>query len=69
MSSPPSWAWRLPACTPADDSEGRRYTVQKVLEHIAQQHGQPEDLTPRALTRTVARIKEFISQRGNPPPP
>lgn len=57
------WSSACPGLAlPADDSEGRRYTVQKVLEHIAQQHGQPEDLT-RDVTRTVARIKEFISQR------
>jgi uncharacterized protein (DUF885 family) len=45
---------------PPDDVEGRRSTVQKVLEAVAQDHGRPEDLT-RDVTRTVAEIKKFIA--------
>lgn len=45
---------------PPDDPDGRRSTVRLVLEAIAQDHCQPQDLT-REMERRVAALKEFIS--------
>jgi uncharacterized protein (DUF885 family) len=47
---------------PPDDPEGRRSTVQKVLDSVGQDHGRPEDLT-RDVIRTVDNIKRFIAAR------
>jgi len=47
---------------PPDDAAGRRETIQKVLDHIGQDHGRPEDLT-REVRKDVAQIKRFISER------
>ena len=47
---------------PPDDVEGRRTTVQQVLNFIAQKHGSPENLT-RDVIHTVAQIKDFIARR------
>jgi uncharacterized protein (DUF885 family) len=44
---------------PADDDEGRRTTIRRVLEAVAQEHGRGEDLV-RDARETVARIKDFI---------
>jgi uncharacterized protein (DUF885 family) len=48
---------RLPL--PPNDSEGRRSTIQKVLEALGDEHGKPEDLVADARS-TVDRIKAFI---------
>jgi len=45
---------------PADDPEGRRSTVERVLRAVAQEHGKPEDLT-RDIKKTVSQIKKFIA--------
>jgi uncharacterized protein (DUF885 family) len=45
---------------PADDQEGRRVTVQRVLESISKDHCRPEELT-REMERRVASLKQFIS--------
>jgi uncharacterized protein (DUF885 family) len=47
---------------PPDDAPGRRSTVQRVLNAIAQDHGRPEDLT-RDVRQTVSEIKRFIADR------
>jgi uncharacterized protein (DUF885 family) len=44
---------------PADDADGRRATIQRVLQAVAQEHGRGEDLV-RDARETVARIKDFI---------
>jgi uncharacterized protein (DUF885 family) len=55
------WSRSFPlAALPPDDPDGRRSTVRRVLEKIAQDHGRPEDLT-RDVQQTVTRIKEFIA--------
>ena len=46
---------------PPDDSEGRRVTIERVLRHIAQDHGKPARLT-RDVRATVADIKRFIAR-------
>jgi uncharacterized protein (DUF885 family) len=45
---------------PPDDQDGRRVTVQRVLEMISKEHCRPEDLT-REVERRVAALKQFIS--------
>jgi uncharacterized protein (DUF885 family) len=45
---------------PPDDVEGRRSTVQHILEAVAQEHGRPEDLT-RDVKKTVSQVKKFIA--------
>jgi len=47
---------------PPDDAAGRRETIQKVLDRIAQDHGRPETLT-RDVRKAVAQIKRFIAER------
>jgi uncharacterized protein (DUF885 family) len=49
-----------PRPLPSDDGEGRRATVQRVLEAIAKEHYRPEDLVEEMKQR-VARIKKFIT--------
>jgi uncharacterized protein (DUF885 family) len=44
---------------PPNDSEGRRSTIQKVLDALGKEHGKPEDLVADARS-TVDRIKAFI---------
>jgi uncharacterized protein (DUF885 family) len=57
------WSGYYPGrALPPDDAAGRRETIQKVLDRIAQEHGRPENLT-RDVRKAVARIKRFISQR------
>jgi len=46
---------------PADDVEGRRATISKVIDAIGQEHGKPEDLVQDARA-TVDRIKAFIRE-------
>jgi uncharacterized protein (DUF885 family) len=45
---------------PPDDVEGRRSTVQRVLDAVAKEHGRAEDLT-RDMKQRVARLKKFIA--------
>lgn len=45
---------------PPDDEDGRRVTVQQVLDAIAKEHCRPEELT-REMERRVASLKQFIS--------
>jgi uncharacterized protein (DUF885 family) len=45
---------------PPDDAEGRRATVQRVLEAIGKEHCRPADLT-REMKDRVARLKKFIT--------
>lgn len=49
-----------PQPLPPDDLEGRRDTVQRVLDAVAKEHCRPEDLT-REMEARVARIKTFIT--------
>lgn len=54
------WSRYCPgAVLPPDDAEGRRVTIERVLERIAQDHGKPENLV-RDARATVADIKRFI---------
>ena len=50
----------LPQPLPPDDAEGRRMTVEKVLEAVAKNHCRPADLT-REMSDRVARLKKFIA--------
>ena len=55
------WSRYYPgAALPPDDTEGRRETVERVLQRIAQDHGQPEQLV-RDARATVTDIKRFIA--------
>jgi len=45
---------------PPDDQEGRRATIERVLQRIGHEHGEPEHLT-RDTRATVADIKRFIA--------
>ena len=47
---------------PPDDAAGRRETIQRVLDRIGEDHGQPETLT-RDVRKAVTQIKRFISER------
>src|ERR1700677_3078496 len=51
------------AVLPADDAEGRRETITKVIEAVNQEHGQAENLVADARA-TVEKIKAFIRQRN-----
>ncbi len=51
-----------PAALPPDDPEGRRATVQRVLEGIASDHCQPAQLT-QEMKQRVARLKKFIATK------
>jgi uncharacterized protein (DUF885 family) len=48
---------------PADDPEGRRQTITKVIDAVNQEHGQPENLVADARA-TVEKIKTFIRWRN-----
>jgi uncharacterized protein (DUF885 family) len=57
------WSGYYPGrALPPDDAAGRRETIQKALDRIAQEHGRPENLT-RDVRKAVTQIKRFISQR------
>jgi len=45
---------------PPDDQDGRRMTVQKVLQSVSKEHCRPEELT-REMEQRVARLKTFIT--------
>ena len=65
------WSGYYPGrALPPDDPAGRRETIQKVLDRIAQDHGRPETLT-RDVRKAVAQIKRFIAERepGTPSRP
>jgi uncharacterized protein (DUF885 family) len=47
---------------PADDAEGRRETITKVIDAVSQEHGQAENLVADARA-TVEKIKAFIRER------
>lgn len=57
------WSRYFPnAPLPPDDEAGRRATIAQVTKAVSQEHAKPEELL--AETRaTVARIKDFISQK------
>jgi uncharacterized protein (DUF885 family) len=58
------WGQLFPNQTlPVDDEAGRRETIQRVLAKTNQEHARPEELTEETRA-TVARIKEFIADRG-----
>jgi uncharacterized protein (DUF885 family) len=55
------WSKYFPRQTlPPDDQEGRRDTVQRVLDAVAKEHCGADQLT-RAMKRRVAQLKEFIT--------
>jgi hypothetical protein len=57
------WSRYLPAQPfPPDDAEGRRTTINRIIEAIGKEHGKPEDLVQDARA-TVDRIKAFIRER------
>jgi uncharacterized protein (DUF885 family) len=59
-----AWGGYFPGMAlPPDDPEGRRATVERVLDRVAQEHGEPEHLT-RDTRATVADIKRFIAEAG-----
>ena len=45
---------------PPDDEDGRRTTVQRVLEAVSKEHCRPEELT-HEMQQRVASLKQFIS--------
>lgn len=47
---------------PPDDKEGRRRTIQRVLEHYNREHGKEEHLV-RDIDRTVKQVKAFITEK------
>jgi uncharacterized protein (DUF885 family) len=49
-----------PQALPPDDQDGRRVTVQRVLEAVSKEHCRPEELT-REMEKRVAELKKFIS--------
>ena len=56
-----TWSRFCPgAALPPDDAEGRRETIERVLQRIAQDHGKPEQLV-RDARATVADLKRFIA--------
>ena len=56
------WAkYYAPQPLPADDEDGRRVTVQRVLEAVSKEHCRPEELLPEMKER-VAKLKKFISE-------
>jgi len=58
------WSGYYPGrALPPEDAAGRRETIQRVLDRIAQDHGRPETLT-RDVRKAVAQIKHFISERN-----
>jgi uncharacterized protein (DUF885 family) len=57
------WSHYFPRqALPADDQDGRRFTVQQVLEVISKEHCQPQDLT-HEIEQRVAALKQFISAK------
>ncbi|HLH56424.1 MAG TPA: DUF885 domain-containing protein, partial [Verrucomicrobiae bacterium] len=45
---------------PPDDEQGRRETVQQVIQQVSKEHCRPEELTAE-MVRRVASLKQFIS--------
>ena len=55
------WSHYYPSqALPPDDPAGRQLTVQRVLEAVAKEHCQPDELV-REMQRRVASLKQFIS--------
>jgi uncharacterized protein (DUF885 family) len=55
------WAAAYPkTALPPDDAEGRRTTIQRVLDHYNREHGEVKDLV-RDAKATIERIKTFIA--------
>jgi uncharacterized protein (DUF885 family) len=46
---------------PPDDTDGRRATIQQVLDQVAREHGRAEDLV-RDVSTVVADLKQFIAE-------
>ncbi len=56
-----AWSRYCPgAALPPDDAEGRRQTIERVLQRMAEDHGRPEQLAQDARA-TVDSIKRFIT--------
>jgi len=54
------WSTYYPTANlPADDADGRRETITRVINEVDQEHGKPEDLINEARA-TVTEIKQFI---------
>jgi uncharacterized protein (DUF885 family) len=54
------WAQAYPErALPADDADGKRQTIRRVLAHVSKDHGRVEDLVKDA-TAMAAKIKAFI---------
>jgi uncharacterized protein (DUF885 family) len=54
------WSQLFPkTAVPADDIEGKRHTIRRVLEVVSKEHGKPEDLVKDA-TAAADKIKDFI---------
>jgi uncharacterized protein (DUF885 family) len=47
---------------PPDDKEGRRRTIQRVLEHFNREHGKAEELV-KDIASAVKQVKEFITAK------
>lgn len=59
-----AWSGCFPGeVLPPDDAEGRRLTIERVLQRIALEHGRPGQLT-RDARRTVADLKRLIARSG-----
>ena len=54
------WSQYADEPLPADDAEGRRLTIARVLSSIGEEHGEPETLVQDARA-TVEQIKAFIT--------
>ncbi len=46
---------------PADDPDGRRMLIQKVLAGVARDHSRPENLT-RDVKKTVTQVRKFLAK-------
>lgn len=57
------WSTAYPGqALPVDDRDGRRTTIQRVLDHYNRDHGKGEELVQDART-SVTRIKAFIKEK------
>lgn len=58
------WAKYFPKVPlPANDAEGQRETILRVIEEVGFDHGKPEELAANARA-TVATLKQFITDHG-----